>query len=94
MTIPQCVCANKISSVFPSAYQQLTNIVISAGVKGIGDFAFEGCSKLKNVMVGNGVKSIGCHAFSGCSGLKSVAIPDSVRSIGEGAFTVAAVLRG
>lgn len=55
-------------------------------VRSIGDFAFEGCSKLERVTIPDSVESIGTLAFDGCTNLKSVTIPDSVRSIGVGAF--------
>ena len=56
------------------------------GVRGIGYYAFEGCSGLTSVTIPNSVMKIGYHAFEGCSGLMSVTIPDSVTSIGGWAF--------
>ena len=86
VTIPQYVCSNRMSSVFPSAYQSITNVVISGGVTSIGDYVFRDCSGLKSVALPDSVTSIGSSAFSGCSRLTSVMIPDSVTSIGDCVF--------
>ena len=55
-------------------------------VKGVGDYAFYGCSGLTSVTIPEGVTSVGNSAFQGCAGLVSVAIPTSVTSIGSSAF--------
>ena len=72
---------------------ELTNVIIGAGVKYIGGMedldmtqgAFEWCDNLASVVIPDGVVRIGVAAFSG-TGLKSVTIPDSVIDIGEFAF--------
>ena len=56
------------------------------GVRGIADYAFEGCDLLTHVKIPNGVKAIGSYAFSGCRGMRSVQLPPSVARIGGGAF--------
>ncbi len=75
--------------------KEITDLTIPNAVKGIGKFAFLGCTGLKSVTIGgnlksdddgNGVTSIGYGAFYGCSNLESVTIPGSVESIGEWAF--------
>ncbi len=69
-----------------SNFEEITTVVIGAGVTSIGNYAFSGCSGLTSVTIPASVTSIGNYAFSGCSGLTSVTIPASVTSIGECAF--------
>lgn len=64
----------------------LTSVVISEGVKDIGDNAFAGCSSLASIVIPNGVTNIGNNAFHGCSNLSSIIIPDGVTSIGYNTF--------
>ena len=87
VTVPQYVCANSLSSVFPSAYQTITNVVIRSGVTNIGSYAFYSCNRLASVTIPDGVTSIGDGAFAGCSDLTEVTIPDSVVNIGSSAFS-------
>ena len=74
--------AYKYKGTMPSG----TSIVLKEGIKGIADYAFEGCRGLTSVTIGNSVTSIGYYAFWDCSGLRSLTIPNSVISIGGGAF--------
>lgn len=62
------------------------DLVISAGVKDIEEYAFRGCTGLTSVVIPEGVKSIETAAFMGCENLTSVTIPNGVKRIGEHAF--------
>ena len=75
--------ASNISHIFGS---QVTEYIIGDDVKGIGEYAFYGCSKLTSVTIGESVTSIGYSAFEDCSSLTSMTIPNSVTSIGNLAF--------
>ena len=55
-------------------------------VKGIGTWAFYGCSSLTAITLPESVTSIGGHAFRGCSSLTAITIPKSVTDIGGYAF--------
>ncbi len=68
-----------------SICEEITTVVIGAGVTSIGNYAFSGCSGLTSVTIPASVTSIGECAFGG-SGLTCVTIPASVTSIGESAF--------
>ena len=74
---------SNMSNIFGS---QVTKYIIGDKVKGIGDYAFDGCSSLTSVTIGNSVTSIEKYSFSGCSSLTSVTIGNSVTSIGVCAF--------
>ena len=63
------------------------DLIISEGVKSIGDYAFSGCTALASVIIPDSVTSIGSRAFYNCSKLTSVTIPDGVTSIGDDAFS-------
>ncbi|MGN0854582.1 MAG: leucine-rich repeat domain-containing protein [Kiritimatiellia bacterium] len=76
VVVPEYVCTNKMSSIFPDAYQSITTVIISDGVTSIGSDAFAGCSGLTSVTIPDSVTSIGSYAFSGCSGLTGVFISD------------------
>ena len=52
------------------------NTIIPNGVKSIGDYAFDECSRLTSVTIPNSVASIGNGAFRDCEGLTSVHITD------------------
>ena len=52
----------------------------------IGDYVFEGCSRLTEVILPETVGSIGEGAFTGCSALEEIVIPASVESISDYIF--------
>jgi hypothetical protein len=66
--------------------EEVENIVIEEGVRGIGNYAFYNCTGLTSVTIPASVTSIGEKAFYNCYGLTSVTIPASVTRIGTEAF--------
>ena len=62
------------------------NTVIPSTVTTIGNYAFNGCSKVTSVTIPSSVTSIGESAFDSCKGLETITIPSSVTSIGYGVF--------
>lgn len=78
-------------SMFDNLYglghqEDITSVVIMAGVTSIGDDAFSGCSSVANITIPDSVTDISYEAFRNCSNLTSITIPDSVTSIGQSAF--------
>ena len=55
----------------------IKKVVISSGMIGIGNYAFENCSDLKSVEIPASVTSIGSAAFKDCSGLESMNIDEA-----------------
>lgn len=55
----------------------IKKVVISSGITGIGNYAFEDCSDLKSVEIPASVTSIGSAAFKDCSGLESMNIDEA-----------------
>ena len=60
--------SDNLSDIFGS---QVTKYIIGDNVKGIGEYAFSGCSSLTSITIPNSVTSIGDYAFKGCSSLTS-----------------------
>ena len=59
---------------------------IPQGIISVGDYAFDGCTKLTEIMIPDSVTYIGQYAFLGCSGITSMTIPYTVEWIEGGAF--------
>ncbi len=60
--------------------------MIPNSVTSIGDYAFDGCSKLNRITIPNSVTTIGDHAFYYCTNLTDIIISESVTMIGDWAF--------
>lgn len=66
----------------------LLEITLPAGLKAIGNNAFNGCFALRNeVTIPAGVETIGSNAFKGCKNAKfNPALPETLTAIGDYAF--------
>ena len=66
----------------------LLEITLPAGLKAIGNNAFNGCFALRNeVTIPAGVETIGSNAFAGCRNAKfNPALPETLTAIGDYAF--------
>ena len=51
---------------------KIKEVVIKDGVTSIGDYAFDGCSRLRSITIPNSVTSIEHGAFEDCSNLRSI----------------------
>ena len=65
---------------------QITAVVVEAGVTTVGGSSFKGCTNLTTVTLADGVEYIETAAFNGCTALTEVNIPLSVGYIKTGAF--------
>ena len=66
---------------------QLSGYIDLTSIRGIGHYAFSGCSGLTSVTLPVRVTSIADWSFSSCSRLTSVMIPNGVTSIGSSSFS-------
>ena len=67
-------------------YITIPDMIDGKSVSSIGDFAFEGQTRLRQINLPSGLTNIGRHAFDGCSSLVEISIPAGVTDIGEYAF--------
>ena len=67
-------------------WSNLQSVILPAGLKSIGNAAFQGCSNLKSINLPDGLQSIGGNAFYSCPGLTSIDLPDGLTSIGKWAL--------
>ena len=65
---------------------QLTEIILPASVKTIGENAFYSCSGISNVEFPEGLELINEKAFYYCTSLQNITIPNKVQIIGKNAF--------
>ena len=65
---------------------RLEAVILSEGVKEIGQWSFYACENLKKIAIPTSVTTIGGGAFLGCEKLEETVMPDSVTKIGEKAF--------
>ena len=65
---------------------QITQVVIGAGVTSIGNYAFRHCSKMTGITIPDTVTSMGKYAFSGCGELTSIHIPGGIKAILSSTF--------
>ena len=65
---------------------QITTVVVEAGVTTVGGSSFKGCTNLTTVTLADGVEYIETAAFNGCTALSDITIPESVGYIKTGAF--------
>ena len=72
---------------------RLTSVVISRGVKEIGEWAFRECPTLTDVVIGDHVEQIDDYAFFKCPNLTHLVIGNSVAKIGESAFSECSSLK-
>ena len=73
--------------------EEITRVVIEAGVTFIGSNAFYGCGNLTTVSIPESVTVIGDNAFSECSSLTAVTLPGRIEYLGASAFYRCSSLR-
>lgn len=64
----------------------LESVNIPAGVKTIGENAFQNCMALTGITFPEGLESIGANAFYGCYSLEELVLPETLTTLGESSF--------
>ena len=87
VTIPSMLDGYAVVGICNSAFREIpiSEVVIPAGVKSIGEKAFMQCGNLISVTLPEGLTFIGEEAFSE-SAITNIALPESLVRIGEQAF--------
>ena len=67
-----------LKMVYPNDYHNITNVIITQGIKEIPQLFFEGCCSLTHISIPESVTKIGADAFSGCSSLRTAVMPWSL----------------
>ena len=84
----QGATADYWSSTVPwySNKSKIQQVVVEAGVTGLGNYLFGDCRNIDKVTLPDSVTAIGNNTFSYCTALTELTLPDQVESIGNGAF--------
>lgn len=63
-------------------------VVVSSGVTGLGNYAFESCRSITSITLPDSVTTIGYSAFEDCSSLTTITIPAKISSLSHNLVSV------
>lgn len=89
LIIPATYEGLPVLGISPRAFievKTLTYVHLPEGATTIGEWAFQGCSKLRRVEIPSSVQHIGREAFDDCLRLTEAVIPEGITSLNEGTF--------
>lgn len=74
----------------------IRNLTVGEELRGIGSYAFYGCTSLQGITLANGLNTIGNYAFSGCINMNSIDmdVSSNLTAIGNHAFYDCERLKG
>ncbi len=74
----------------------IRNLTVGEELRGIGSYAFYGCTSLQGITLANGLNTIGNYAFAGCINMTTVNmdVSSNLTAIGNHAFYDCERLRG
>lgn len=77
-----------VKRIMPRSFAacEVQEAVMTDGMEGIDEGAFDGCAALKQVIFPNTLKEIGDFAFRACPALVTAMLPQGVEQIGKYAF--------
>lgn len=74
----------------------IRNLTVGEELRGIGSYAFYGCTSLQGITLANGLNTIGNYAFAGCINMNSINmdVSSNLTAIGNHAFYDCERLKG
>lgn len=74
----------------------IRNLTVGEELRGIGSYAFYGCTSLQGITLANGLNTIGNYAFAGCINMSSINmdVSSNLTAIGNHAFYDCERLKG
>lgn len=93
--VGRLVLPESLDSIYSEAFYKnyLTEVIIPANVKYMGNYAFNDNDRLTNVTLGSGLTEISYYCFNSCEKLAVVKGGENVKTIGSGAFNYCSELR-
>lgn len=93
--VGRLVLPESLDSIYSEAFYKnfLTEVIIPANVKYMGNYAFNDNDRLTNVTLGSGLTEISSSCFNSCGVLAVVKGGENVKTIGTGAFNYCSELR-
>lgn len=93
--VGRLVLPESLDSIYSEAFYKnyLTEVIIPANVKYMGNYAFNDNDRLTNVTLGSGLTEISYYCFNSCEKLAVVKGGENVKTIGSGAFSYCSELR-
>ena len=73
-------------TLFPSAYSNISTVVVSDGEWMLTKDVFKGCKALSDIVLPSTITQMCASAFENCTALSAVVLPDEIESVGDGAF--------
>lgn len=89
IVIPATYQEKKVVEIADNAFQdnyKIVKVVISLGVKRIGEFAFSNCISLKSAILPSSLLELDSCAFLNCISLESISLSDNLKSVENNTF--------
>ena len=88
-TIPSTLDGKNVTSIAPRSFESnkvIENLVISEGIKNIGDYSFWQSEKISAISLPDTLETMGSNAFSHLKSLTEITIPKNVKEISDSCF--------